>query len=243
MPIWAPAPRRLRWWVGGAELAWFRRVGEFYLGQLAESGLKAKSRVIEIGCGCGRIAGPLARFLGPQASYLGVDVRSDLIDFCREKITPADPRFRFQRVDLKHPFYNPSGRLDAAQWRFSKLGRFDFVILVSVFTHLDMEDASHYLREIRRTLAPGGRAFVTAFLHSPRLLRRRRPRFDDLFPYRTSSARFNRELFAFSHSEPALLAECARAGLELARPIRHGDWAAASPPGWPQQDAIVLRAV
>jgi len=243
MTPWKPAPRRLRWWVGGAELDWFRSVGEYYLDQLASAGLKKTSRVLEIGCGCGRIAGPLARFLGPKASYLGVDVRADLIDDCRGRITPADPRFRFKHVGLRHPFYNPKGRLDAARWRLSTLGRFDFVILVSVLTHLDMEETSHYLREIRTLLAPGGRAFITFFLHSPKLLSLRRPRFDSLFPYRTSDARFNRELYAFSYPERTVLDACARAGLELALPVRRGDWSATSAPDWPHQDAVILRAV
>jgi len=237
---WPSPSRALRVLVGEGDLASFRRVGEDCLGQLLAAGLPLQGRVLEIGCGCGRIAAPLSRVLGARATYLGLDVRSDLIAYGREEITPRDGRFRFERLDLKHPFYNPRGRGDAARLRLSGIGRFDFVILISVLTHLDWTETRHYLSEVRRLLAPGGLAFVTFYLHSPRLRSTRGPRFDALFPFRAGRARFNVGAHAFSHEERGVLEACAKAGLSLSRPIIYGDWTAASPGPWPPQDALVL---
>jgi SAM-dependent methyltransferase len=238
-----PLPVGLLPLVGPAEYSVWRRVGEDCLGLLLEACLPRRGRVLEIGCGVGRIAWPLARALGPRASYLGVDVRAETVEFCRERIAPGDPRFRFKHVDLRLPAYNPGGRRNPARWRPSKLGRFDFVLLISVLTHLNWEDSARYLRELRGLLAPGGRAFITFFLHSPELLRARGPRFDGLFPYRAGESRFGRRGFLYSHSERSLLAACAESGLALARPILHGDWSAAPlGRGSPPQDVVVLRA-
>jgi SAM-dependent methyltransferase len=242
-PLPRPLPRGLRSRVNGVEFSIWRRVGEYFSARLLEAGLPERGRVLEIGCGTGRIAWPLTLSLGPRASYLGLDVRPDAIQFCRDRIAPNDDRFRFESVDLRHPIYNPAGRLSAARWRFSKLGRFDFVFLISVLTHMDWEETVHYLGEIRGLLAPGGLCFATFFLHSPELIRRRGPRFDALFPYRTGDARFCERAFAFSFSLRNVLAACAKAGLEPARPIGYGDWSAAPVGrGWPEQDELVLRA-
>jgi len=229
--------------VGEPDLASFRRVGADCLGQLLDAGLPREGRVLEIGCGCGRIAAPLADALGPRARYLGVDVRPDLIAYGRETITPRDERFRFERVDIRHPAYNPAGRLRAARASFSRFGRFDFVLLISVLTHLGRDESARYLSEIRGVLAPGGRAFVTFYLHSPSLLRLRGARHGSLFPFRCGRCRFNESAYAFSHHERDVLAACARAGLERAAPIRYGDWSAARAGLWPAQDVLVLRAV
>jgi SAM-dependent methyltransferase len=43
-------------------------------------------------------------------------------------------------------------------------GRFDFVSALSVWTHLNEEDARFYLSEVHRVLKPNGKAIITFFL-------------------------------------------------------------------------------
>src|SRR5687768_14342625 len=43
-------------------------------------------RVLDVGCGAGRLATPIARFLGPDGSYEGFDNSAERIAWCEENI-------------------------------------------------------------------------------------------------------------------------------------------------------------
>ncbi|OJV05278.1 MAG: methyltransferase [Bosea sp. 67-29] len=144
----------------------FRAIGAEFLGHFIRIGrLQPHERVFDIGCGIGRMAVPLTQYLDPErGSYDGVDPVMDGILWCAQTITPAYPRFRFQRLDIAHPLYNPQGSLPGIEVRFGFAnGSFDFVTMTSVATHLPPEELVVYLQEASRLLAPGGRLFLTAF--------------------------------------------------------------------------------
>ena len=66
------APLQSRHHVGGGD---FHAMGEALLRQLVETaGLMPDDRVLDIGCGTGRVAGPLAGYLGAPGGYAGFDV-------------------------------------------------------------------------------------------------------------------------------------------------------------------------
>ncbi len=142
----------------------FRRIGDDLLELLVEvGGLRPDERVLDIGCGTGRVARPLTSYL-KGGSYDGMDIVAPSIDWCRRAYR-NHPDFRFHHADLVNRAYNRAGSEVAAEYRFPFEDRsFDFVLLTSVFTHMLARDTQHYLREIARLLAPGGRVFLTAFL-------------------------------------------------------------------------------
>ncbi|PZU94770.1 MAG: class I SAM-dependent methyltransferase [Chelatococcus sp.] len=144
----------------------YRAIGAEFLGHFVRLGrLLPHERVFDIGCGIGRMAVPLTQYLDPErGSYDGVDPVMEGILWCARTITPAYPRFRFQRLDIAHPLYNPQGSLPGTEVRFGFAnGSFDFVTMISVATHLPPEELAVYLDEASRLLAPGGRLFLTAF--------------------------------------------------------------------------------
>jgi SAM-dependent methyltransferase len=144
----------------------YRAIGAEFLGHFIRIGrLKPHERVFDIGCGIGRMAVPLTQYLDSErGSYDGVDPVMEGILWCAQTITPAYPRFRFQRLDIAHPLYNPQGSLPGTEVRFGFAnGSFDFVTMTSVATHLPPEELVVYLQEASRLLAPGGRLFLTAF--------------------------------------------------------------------------------
>jgi SAM-dependent methyltransferase len=158
-------PRRMSGYVGGGD---FRTTGEEFLGHFRElGGLRPEDRVLEIGCGIGRMARVLAPVLRPPGSYDGFDIVASGIAWCRERYRGTAAPFRFVHADLGNTAYNPHGALPADAYRFPYGdGAFDLVIATSLFTHLLPAVAEHYLSEAARVLAPGGRLFCTWLLFS-----------------------------------------------------------------------------
>ena len=158
-------PRRLAGYVGDSD---FAATGEEFLGHFRElAGLGARDRVLEIGCGIGRMARVLVPVLRPPGSYDGFDVVDSGIAWCQERYRDTPAPFRFVHADLRNSAYNPGGTLDAGSYRFPyDDGAFDLVIATSLFTHLLPAAAEHYLAEAARVLAPGGRLLCTWLLFS-----------------------------------------------------------------------------
>ena len=118
------------------------------------AGLKPAHRVLDVGCGCGRVAWHLTQFL-KLGSYDGFDVVPDLVRWCRDNITPRYPGFRFEHVDVANAHYHERGAILARQFRFPYPDdSFDRVLLASVFTHMLKADFQNYSTEIARTLRP-----------------------------------------------------------------------------------------
>lgn len=154
-------PMRLRF-VGMGD---FRRLGDELVQLLtAVGGLRPDDRVLDIGCGVGRVAIPLTRVLSPTARYEGFDVVRAAIRWCRRNITPQHPNFHFLHANLYNSFYNRKGAT-AARYRFPyDDASFDFAFATSVFTHLDLASAQNYLDEAHRVLRKGGRLLATFFV-------------------------------------------------------------------------------
>jgi SAM-dependent methyltransferase len=143
----------------------FRKRGKELVSLLQQHGLAADHRVLDIGCGIGRVALALTNTLAPNGSYEGFDVDARAIRWCREHLTPQHPRFRFTHADIAARRYNDAGNLAAPQFRFPfDDASFDFAFATSVFTHLDMPSSIRYFAEAHRVLRPGGIVAATVFL-------------------------------------------------------------------------------
>ena len=150
-------PLRLR------DVGWgdFRAIGEEMAALLQRNGLRAGDRVLDIGCGVGRVAIPLTRFL--TGSYEGFDIVRRWVRWCSRHITKRHPNFRFTHANIYNSHYNRRG-VAASTFRFPyDDASFDFAFATSVFTHLDLDAARHYLAEAHRVLRPGGRLVATFF--------------------------------------------------------------------------------
>jgi len=142
----------------------FVAVGDAMLAEFVAAGLRPHHRVLDAGCGLGRMARPLAGLLD-GGSYAGFDVVAADVAWCRRRYAAHHPRFRFEHLDVANAAYNPRGRMAAERLvlPFSDAD-FDFAIAISLFTHLLPAAARRYLGELARTLAPGGRLYATFFV-------------------------------------------------------------------------------
>jgi SAM-dependent methyltransferase len=160
-----PSPDR-RWC--GPEFkddAFYLASAEREAARLAERfGCTTESRVLDIGCGQGRLAIGLARRVGP-VHYLGLDIHRPSIEWCRRHIERHHPTFRFQALDVHNERYNPGGTPIRSGFRFDLPdSSIDIAYLYSVFSHMTETDMRAYLSDLRRLLAPGGGVFMTAFI-------------------------------------------------------------------------------
>ncbi len=230
-----PTPPQDRNFVGDGD---FLAIGcEFLRHFVNFGGLLPTERVLEIGCGIGRMALPLTMYLDPPSetgaswgSYAGFDVVADGIDWCNRMISPVYPNFSFRHLDFYNSLYNPTSSMDLDDGALPyDAASFDFVLMTSVVTHLDATDVAIYLRETARLLAPGGRLFLTAFLVN-RSARDRidkglaRPNFDLSATGPAYIANPEHPLAAVAYDEAAFLEMARVAGLQLRQPISHGHW-------------------
>ena len=155
-------PEQLQTLIGGG----FENVGkEFFDYFLSLGELKPDETMLDVGCGCGRMALPLTTFLSKEGLYCGFDIVKESIIWCQQNISKCHSNFHFTHADIYHQFYNKKGKIAADRYIFPYPdNKFDFVILTSVFTHLVPNDMEHYFSEISRTLKQNGRCLITFFL-------------------------------------------------------------------------------
>lgn len=212
--------------------------------------LKLPRSVLDVGCGCGRIAAGLTQHLAPGSRYVGVDIVPGLVEFGKKFISSRYPNFTFLLLDQGNVTYNAmrlkGGRTDIAKLsQAQSAGTVDLAISISLFTHLDYAQALDILTAISHTLAKGGQAFVTVFVVDAEAgagIGSNRTGFS--FRHRTPSGKLRAEkleepTYAVGY-EVEQIGELARsAGLELERWVR-GYWSHGGP-GETFQDALVLR--
>jgi SAM-dependent methyltransferase len=122
---------------------------------------EAYASVFDFGCGCGRQARQMLQQTPRPARYVGIDVRRELVDWCRQHLAPIDPRFEFLHHDVYAPAYGPGNSLQLAAPFPVEPGAFSLVLASSVFTHLTRGQAEYYLSEVARILRPDGVAFTS----------------------------------------------------------------------------------
>jgi SAM-dependent methyltransferase len=149
----------------------FRSDGFYFLSAVLEAtrfsarlGYTKSSRIVDIGCGLGRLAtGMLAEF--GDVEYLGIDANEEFVRWCRENIEKYHPSFQFAHLDMANELYNPAGTLDGSELRLPvDNNSVDIVYLWGVFTNMLPQHVEAYVREIGRILRPQGRCFLTTFV-------------------------------------------------------------------------------
>lgn len=158
-------PEDLAILTGGGQETWVA-ISEAHMAQYARySPIRPGQHVLEVGCGVGRDAIPLVQLLGPGGSYVGVDIIEPSIRWCSDNISARYSNADFHHLDVASPFYNPAGHLAGRDVRLPGAdGRFDRIILQSVFTHMFKDEVVHYLAEFDRILRDDGLVFATFFI-------------------------------------------------------------------------------
>jgi glycosyltransferase involved in cell wall biosynthesis/SAM-dependent methyltransferase len=129
--------------VRGTALRSFRLDGlrtarEFLAATARRRDLSTVRRVLDFGCGCGRVLAALPHLL-PHRHIAGCDIDTQAIDYCATNISGVDARTT--------PFDPPTHYVART---------FDAIFAYSIFTHLTRDKQAAWLAEFARLLAPGG---------------------------------------------------------------------------------------
>jgi trans-aconitate methyltransferase len=115
-------------------------LAEEHLGRLALAGAE---RVLDIGCGDGKITAEIAALV-PHGSVLGVDPSQDMIDFATRHFgTPTRPNLRFEVADVR---------------RLTNREEFDRVVSFNALHWVPEQGVA--LRSIRTALVDAGQAVL-----------------------------------------------------------------------------------
>jgi cyclopropane fatty-acyl-phospholipid synthase-like methyltransferase len=130
----------------------WEEIGRLQFEFLRARGLKPRHRLLDIGCGSLRGGIHAIKYLDP-GNYYGLDINPSLIEAGRHELSLAG-------LTHKNPHLALSGRFELGLFR----EKFDYLLALSVFTHLFANHIIRCLAEVREVLAPEGRFFATFFL-------------------------------------------------------------------------------
>ena len=128
------------------------------LGRADLSGLD----VLDFGCGS-RFAEAIILHDVPLASYVGVDVWKEMVEWLSEHASAADERLAFFHLNAKNNCYNPQGTSVGSDTTLPFENRlFDAICLFSVITHQNPTEAEGIFALLRQYVKADGRLLFTA---------------------------------------------------------------------------------
>ena len=135
----------------------------FWLTSFSDGLCNLRSKIVDIGCGCGRIAQHLQdiEFTGV---YTGIDLDKEIITYCRKQF--KEPHFVFHLSPHKSTIYSAGNEVPAESAFYTlpiESETQDFVNSGSLFTHLLEKELQNYLLEAFRVLKKGGYMQMSVF--------------------------------------------------------------------------------
>jgi SAM-dependent methyltransferase len=159
----------------------FVAVGREFVAHFRDLGhLRPDHRVLDIGCGPGRMAIPLTTYLSRQGSYEGIDTWLEAVEWCSKNITPRFGNFGFRPI-------KEVGSGEIVIFPYEQAS-FDFASLGAI-SQLDKNTFLSYVNEASRLLRAGGTYFGTCLLTGDNPDEQEQPLTADRFYFREKEFR------------------------------------------------------
>lgn len=130
-----------------------------------EAKLSGDKKLLDFGCGVGRLAVGLLDLGAEVKAYHGFDTNARVIEWCKAALERQDPKFQFDHIDMFNARYNPHGPIRPIVGSVDLPdGTFDMAYACSVFSHLTWYDATLYFRELARLTRRQATFVLTAFV-------------------------------------------------------------------------------
>jgi ubiquinone/menaquinone biosynthesis C-methylase UbiE len=157
----SPAPhtegKTIRWarlYDLGTTFLSFGQLAALHRGTVELAGIRPGERILDVGCGPGRLALVAATTAGPRSEVCGIDPAPEMVELARRRAARARVPARFE-VGVIEALPFPDEHLD--------------VVLSSLMLHhLPDELKRRGLAEIHRVLKPAGRLVAVDFGATPR---------------------------------------------------------------------------
>jgi ubiquinone/menaquinone biosynthesis C-methylase UbiE len=137
----------------GTTLLSFGRLTALHRTLVALAGIRPGERVLDVGCGPGRLAIMAGVAVGPTGEVCGIDPAPEMVELARRKATQAGAPVRFE-VGVIEAMPYPSDH-------------FDVVLSSLMLHHLPDSLKRHGLAEVHRVLKPAGRFVAVDFGATP----------------------------------------------------------------------------
>ncbi|PYM64654.1 MAG: methyltransferase type 11 [Candidatus Rokuibacteriota bacterium] len=157
----SPAPptegRMVRWarlYDLGTTVLSFGRLAALHRTMVELAGIRSGERILDVGCGPGRLAIVAGIAARPAGETCGIDPAPEMVELARRKAAQAGVTVRFEVGVIEALPYPPD--------------HFDVVLSSLMLHHLPDEVKRRGLAEIRRVLKPAGRLVAVDFGATPR---------------------------------------------------------------------------
>ena len=123
--------------------------GEHLKHVLIKNGLKNNHKVLDFGCGYGRVGIPLIKYL-KKSSYTGIDLSKERIRLAKEYVSE-------NKLLKKNPKFYVSHNKSLSE--LLGLQKYDIIVIYTVIVHNPIKNVEEILHDVKKHLKPKGLIF------------------------------------------------------------------------------------
>jgi FkbM family methyltransferase len=123
--------------------------------------ISRNSKILDFGCGQGRLLNSLKYSKTKFSKYTGLDTSEDSIKWCQKYLAKSNG-IEFIHLPAENARYNPN--VKGLKHLPFENNEFDLIFLNSVFSHMLTDHITFYLSEFYKVLKNGGSLYLTAFI-------------------------------------------------------------------------------